>query len=396
MSEPTSAKSVADALRNETPELDDIARARMERELLTAVRAGKRSYRGSPSRAFALGVAVTLAAAAVFVWLRSNQSPVDDAVALSFVSTRNGATVERGEIRQGGSVHTQTNETTAIRIRESEFTLAENSELQFEHVAVNRIAMALTSGTLSVAFHPRHRGEEHLSIQTPNARVEVIGTVFTVSLEPSGATRVRVQEGVVRVTESGHESALVRGGNEIRVGGVAVAVAPVARPASTETPAPSVETPAPAPETPHAPAPAGESAASRLARVEAMVSEGRVAEAHAELERMHSAPAPRAVTANVWNLLGDLDQGSRHYELAATEYAHAAELGANDAYWSLARVRDRYLHDPSGAIPAYESYLRVAPHGAEASLARARLCELSVTEHCSALSAGTPAGTVAP
>ncbi len=406
MSKRVSAESVAEALRNQAPELDDIARARMERELLSVVRVGRRSPWTTPSRAFALGVTVTLAAAALFFWLGPIGAPkASRGLALSFESLRNGNVTEQGAIREGGSVRTEENETARIRLFDTQFDAGANSHLRFVHVSETQLDLSLVEGHLAVAFHPRQRGREHLSIVTPNARVEVVGTVFTVTIEESGATRVRVQEGIVRVTEIGHEGALVSAGNEISVGGTRlVERAEAATPLIAAPSAPGAD--APAMELAESQQGVSRSSAAtngpaegfseHLLRIEAMVAAGRVTEARADLERMSQSSAPSSVRANVWNQLGDIDQGARRYSEAATEYEHAASLGASDAFWSLARVRDRYLHDTDAARPAYENYLRAAPRGAEASLARARLCELGVSEHCSPLSPAPAPGTVAP
>lgn len=409
------SEELAQSLRSQEPELNDFARARMERELLSAVRAGRRASWWTPSRAFFMGVSATMVAAALFFWLRTDSTNFgggSDALALRFESRRQGSLVEQGVLREGAAIRTGENETAHIRMRESEFDVGAHSVMQFAEVSESRVRVSLREGFVNVGFHPRRRGQEHMTIETPNARVDVVGTVFSVALERDGATRVRVQEGVVRVTESGHEGSLVHAGNETRVGGHEAPAQAVAARDSAATPteapaavdhavAPVSPTLAPAASAPsagaaRAPAPAAPNFREQLANIERMIQAGQTAPARAELEALTHTAAPSSIRANAWNQLGDIDQGARRYADAATEYEHAASLGATDAFWSLARVRDRYLHDPDGARPAYENYLRVAPRGAEATLARTRLCELGVQEHCSSLSESAGAGNVAP
>lgn len=408
------SEEIADSLRTMEPELNEISRARMERELLSAVRAGRRSAWFTPSRAFLMGVSATLAAAALFLWLRTDSMSFGNGgngLAFQFESRRQGNVVEQGVLREGAAIRTGENETARIRVRDSEFDVGAHSVVQFAEVSESHLRVALREGFLNVAFHPRHRGQEHLSIETPNTRVDVVGTVFSVTLERDGATRVRVQEGVVRVTEAGHASALVHAGNETRVGGGAdepreaqgsAAADPVSAQQATADPVAPNEASEPAQTTsaragaPRTAPPSAPDFSARLASIERMIEAGQTADARAQLEALTHTAAPSSIRANAWNQLGDIDQGARRYADAATEYEHAASLGATDAFWSLARVRDRYLHDPEGARPAYENYLRVAPRGAEAALARTRLCELGVREHCSSLSGNAPPGNVAP
>jgi hypothetical protein len=75
----------------------------------------------------------------------------------------------------------------------------------------------LERGTAELAFHPHERGRQHLRIATPNADVEVVGTVFTVAVDARGTT-VSVREGTVRVTgRTDGNSVLVHAGDAVTV-----------------------------------------------------------------------------------------------------------------------------------------------------------------------------------
>src|SRR5436305_238866 len=70
-------------------------------------------------------------------------------------------------------------------------------------------------GRIDVDFHPQHKGEQRRSIESLAARVQVVGTRFSVQVDALGNTDVRVREGVVEVLpRSGAETQRVAAGGE--------------------------------------------------------------------------------------------------------------------------------------------------------------------------------------
>ncbi len=75
------------------------------------------------------------------------------------------------------------------------------------------VEIGLLSGTLAIR-HDRSPGDPILQIRTPSALVRVVGTVFTVSVDARGQTRVSVLRGKVEVLgpDSGRSLAAVEAG----------------------------------------------------------------------------------------------------------------------------------------------------------------------------------------
>ncbi len=77
--------------------------------------------------------------------------------------------------------------------------------------------------------------ESRFKVETASAVISVRGTSFTLSVEPDGATRLEVHEGVVEV-QTREASTLVRAGEEVWVVPPRPSPTPTATPAPTSTP----------------------------------------------------------------------------------------------------------------------------------------------------------------
>ncbi len=196
--------AVAEALRQEPSALDEVGRARMEQALLAEARdRGQRISqtmpvrRMSPRRAAAMGLAVgALAAAAVFALLGRGGS---GAPLVRYETFAAGHTVESGRIETGQAVNSAAHEKVLVHFGKSKVRLEPRTKVRFERLARDEVHIRLQRGAVDVEFNPKHRGEEHMAVETRVARVEVVGTAFRVEVDGTGTTTVSVVHGTVRV-----------------------------------------------------------------------------------------------------------------------------------------------------------------------------------------------------
>ncbi|MEZ4250296.1 MAG: FecR family protein [Polyangiales bacterium] len=218
------ARELAEALRENPPALDDVARARMEKSLLTAARTvrppvapPKRS--GRPFAA-GLGSGLAVAAAVLLGWLYFDAAPStsETGAVASFEAFAGDSPVRSGEFAEGEAV--TTDEEQRVRAyfadRRVEVEVGPSSRTRFLRLDGNDLAVALDRGSVRVSFHPERRGERTLAIETPLARVEVVGTVFRVNVGSAG-TRVSVEEGIVRVVPREGSERFVHAGESLQV-----------------------------------------------------------------------------------------------------------------------------------------------------------------------------------
>jgi len=453
-SEGNGARKIADTLRAEPPVLAEMTRGRLEKRLVDAALSGSGVEHGSADRGSAdrgsvtrgrllagAGILAIAAAAAVVVMTRGADGVVASGVTQPGIATFEAMggeqPVRRGAFREGEVVATKVGQRVQVRFAQSRIDVTPETRAEFARLRPNDVRIKLDLGRVDVAFHPQHRGAEHLTIDTPSARVEVVGTEFTVELDAAGATTVRVTEGVVRVVPlDGSAPQLVRAGMRTRVlaslartAGTSVATGVLAAPGATAdtdalhnaapagTDALAMVPGAPLPgaaalagATPtnaalvaeRAPgvaaiarAPAGPAVTAAIAPAEAPTVEARFAAAsrlyHREqLEQAEEALLPLAhdtqvspsLRRNAANMLGDIYKGWHRLDAAATEYDRACALGLDEACYSLGGVAET-LVDNDRARVAYNTYLRRAPDGALAMQARARLCRpLGISEAC--------------
>lgn len=398
------SEAAAELLRAHPPTLDEVAKARGERQLLTAAAKPRAAAQdGTASTAsrrggrWVAGVGIA-AAAALLLWLRPWASPDEQPVA-RFELREVDATSQRGTLEVGSILETGQGEVAEVAVDDSRVRLAPGSRMRIATLSEGRTDLELERGEVTVEFHPRQRGREHLTVSTAHARVEVVGTVFTVRARET-ETDVEVREGVVRVVP------LRAGGpRELHAGESATVGAP--QPSAAASPSagsPSEANGEPGREAASEPervVPAAEEAAEgeapapprppspaeRLATARRWLTHGRVDRAEPELRAVLAARGPAAVHAEAATLLGDLTQRSGRLEEAASLYARAATLGeggvvGHNAIYALARLQERRLRDRAAARASYARYLDEAPEGALASQARHALCRLGDRARC--------------
>ncbi len=376
---PHNHEALAELLRERPPIPDDIARARMEKSFVEA--AGSRVLPARQRRwpRALLGAGVLAAAAAIGIVLFVDDPPATRVARIERRQT--SADVSRGTLDEGSTIVTSAGEVADLRIEESHVRIAEASRVRMTALAPDRIELELDRGMIDVAFHPRARGHEGMTISTPHVRVEVVGTVFRVSVG-EGATDVFVREGTVRVVpREGGAPELVRAGQRTSV----TRAPPIVVPAAPEASVPSEQESAP----PAEPAEQDEDPRARLEEARRLIEAGRTSAAEALLRRLTQPWVAAGVRAEAFTLRADMHLASAQHDEAAREYEEAAQAGrgrpvGHNAIYALARLSERHLGDRDAARASYERYLSEAPDGALAAQARRALCRLGSSEHCEA------------
>lgn len=386
----TTSEDVARVLRDNPPTLDEMSQVRLERAILSGTPAESPSAPGAGSKAVFAAVGVVLvAAAALLLWVRPSEPSLPVA---RFEVLESQASARRGTLEAGSVLPTGPSEEANIEVGDSRVHIASSSRVRIAALSATQLDLSLSQGEVRVEFHPRERGREHLTVETAEARVEVVGTVFRVEAH-DGVTDVSVEEGVVRVVPRRGTASEVRAGEHLRVGDPVAS----AEPASAEPAPPEAAPPAPEPgplaqnlpSEPVAPAarprPAPEAPREVLARAQSLVLEGDTAAATPLLERL-THQAPRQVQAQAWTLLADLAQRDGRLPAAALAFSRAAELGQGtptgpNALYALARLHER-RDDDAAAVRSYTRYLDAAPSGPLARQARQALCRLGEETGC--------------
>jgi hypothetical protein len=257
--------------------------------------------------------------------------------------------------------------------------------------ALHDASVRLVQGELFVDFRPLRRGEEHLAIDTPSARVEVVGTAFLVRVAADGATRVEVTHGIVEVLAraTGVRRRLTAN-TSIDVGAL-VATAPRRAPAvqvprAEETApnadpvrtSPSGEASGQAsPDTDNTDATGSRPAGNALPSLDAALAALDAGD-DAPCERL-AANGARAVRLDALEALADRHERRGAAEAAAAAYAKILALdprGARGATALFARASLRERTGQPGAADDFARYLAEHPRGALAAQARTHLCAL--------------------
>jgi len=401
--QPTTSERVVEALQR-APGLDELHKARLEKQLLAAIGAAapvQRPAAGSLRlRAAAGGVALLAAAAALLLWTaREPEAP-------GYALASAGGADATGVVSAGTELVLAAGESAEVTLFDLAVSVRERSRVRVEAVSLADVRLALTDGEARFAFHPRDRGRQHVAIRTPAARIEIVGTELTVRASAAG-TEVVVHEGVVRVIPARGEALLVSAGQSWRgaapEGGAldargaeaddaasgAEVPGPVEGASAAEVPGPvegasaaasaaTLDEAAPGEEARAATAASAPalSAAERLARAETL--SGPLAE-RLLLGLVDDPAASRDERAEAWALLGDLrrDRPERAMEaFARAERLARGALRAN-AIYEQARLLGRGPHDAARARAEYERYLAEFPAGPNAAAARARLTALA-------------------
>lgn len=395
---PRNSQALAEALREDPPVLDELARARIEKRILAAAAAPREARRSRAPIAIAGALALAAAAALAFVALREG-APEAPVARIHLYDV--GAAEQRGTLDEGSTVSTGATEQADVRVADTRVRIGSASRLRIATLTADHLGLDLLEGSIHVAYRPRERGRERLTVETPSARVEVVGTVFRVEVRER-TTEVSVSEGTVRVVpHDGSEPRFVRAGERTVVTRASSdpAVSRLEVGGSTEgTGPPEAGGPgaAGASETVEAegagmPATGGtgedESARATVlpsldpaARLERAKSLGRTAAAARILRELTRPNTPAEVRTEAWSTLGDLHRSAGRLHEAARAYEQAAQVGrgtasGHNAIYLLARLHQQ-RGDREAARASYERYLREAPSGALAEQARRALLRL--------------------
>jgi tetratricopeptide (TPR) repeat protein len=408
-------EQVATLLREEPGELDQFARARLERDMIESWRArGARSVplpaaRRQPSRtAWLASIAASAACGALFgLYVLRHQ---DASVAmLPEVPARFDLVIDDGAVQSGYLTEGQVLESgqhghIEVALDQSRVDVAPDSHVRFERLARNELRLALMKGRVDVAFHPERKGEQHMSIETRSARVLVVGTQFAVEIDAEGNTKVSVSEGVVQVVpRSEGETKFVRAGERIevplqaereRVQAVREVIESGLR---AETEEPPAQQPIKVEWT------SGDvrtREARRLRCAEEGTPDQRLEAARGLLlQGRHSAARERLHKLSKKNTLATSTRVEALVLMAESYTAQGQIARASDAYrdavsiaphhpagynalFALARLLERYTDDRSAAGSVYREYLERAPHGALVPQAREALCRLGDAAAC--------------
>lgn len=412
--------ALAAKLRDETPELDELSKARMERGFLERRAAPTESPERSRAPIFLAGLAIGAAAAVLLTIaivggdesapIAERPDPtkatspvgVPDEVpsegAVAFEALRDGVPVRRGHFAEGETVQTAEGQLMRVRFggeRAEPTSLVEvspESRARFPRAWGDDLEVMLERGTVRVEFHPKRRGREHLVVRTRDGRVEVVGTAFEVRLGPTG-TEVVVDEGTVRLVAPAGEPRLVSRGERAWLRReLADARAPAAVEASSTEPTALAEAEvveaAPAPEESAETSPMTPTLRPELRfdLADRYFAQGRFEQARHELYVVTRNSDDPGTRAQAWVRVAEAFARERDWNRAAEAYRRAARAGrgtphGDGALFALGRLlEDR--GDTEGATAAHVRYLEVAPRGALASEAHRALCSLGDIDHC--------------
>jgi hypothetical protein len=440
----TASERCADALRVDNARLDDIRRARLERDLIAAWRqratarfADRRGERRGRRWAWSAAVAVSglLGGLVVLYGAQSHDALVGSSSAANqsvpaFFEVRVGdAATQTGTLVEGQTLASGSHGEVRVQIGATQIQMARASRLRFDRLTNRELRVELTAGEIHVAYHPVRRGEQQLSVETISARVLVVGTEFSVAVDAAGGTAVRVSEGVVRVmSRVGDDDHVLAAGDQTRVEvqsvDIRARVIPPDRDPSVdpsgafaadldfgESPeavdiqrllTPRAEAvPARAYESGHPlighrdPEPSDEvvepaermTPERRLDLSRALLRQGRHDQARALLRVLIDSGDVPAYQVEAWTLTAESYTAQGYVPRAADSYRRAADVGrgtqqGHNAVFAWARLLERYTRDQQAAVLVYERYLREAPEGALSLQAADALCRLGVVTHC--------------
>lgn len=317
-----------------------------EREF--AVRTALDHRRGVRARhRTALGAAAVLlvAAAAVVLWMRSR--PISPPGSTS-VAAPVAAMQELLRLDDGSAVLSRTKDAVATPIE----------------VGPDAVTVRLTAGAALFSVTPNPA--RAFRVQARDVTVTVVGTVFSVAMEPAGV-RVRVERGRVRVSWPNSER-MLGVGEELLVANTPDEARPVAEPA-----------PEPSGTAPDAPAPHVAAGPVRTRRSwRALAQDGEYTGAFARMQ----AEGPSSVRDEAEDLLlaADVARLGGHPEKAVSLLdrvvtSHPSDSRAPLAAFTLGRTLLDQLGRPREAAEAFASSRRLDPRGAMAQDALAREVE---------------------
>ncbi len=207
-------RELAERLRDYPPSVDEVQRLRMEKAILRGELREEELALPQRKLPWVVVASMGIAAVALLAWSIDWSSPGRMAQVEVF---QDAVSVRTSSLSDGAQVVTAEDQLLRVAFGpdETRSTLVEvspSSDVRFDSVQGRAHHMNLTRGVVRVEFHPRVRGEERMVVETIDAQVVVVGTIFEVEVAEDG-TRVRVVEGVVRVEASGAGQS-VRAGEE--------------------------------------------------------------------------------------------------------------------------------------------------------------------------------------
>ena len=413
---PSPWERVAFTLKNEQQGLDDVARARMERNLVEAWRArGARAVAVPSIRPhFSRSTwALSLAASAAFGALcalyvlhnRETVASIAPEIPARFDLVIDDGSVQSGYLTEGQVLESGQHGHVEVALEQSRVDVAPDSRVRFERLGRSELRLSLMKGRVEVAFHPERRGQQHMSIETRSARVLVVGTQFSVDVDSQGNTKVSVTEGVVQVVPRGEgETQFVRAGQQVSVPVQAPSERARAVREEIETHLREEAAPSPKARTPevadvalaeaHPQAGRRQQCAqeagvdSRLEAARSLLLQGRHSAARERLLKLakkQTLPTSTRVealvlTAESYTAQGQIGRATETYRDAVNIAPH--HPAGYNALFALARLSERYTDDRSAAGAVYREYLERAPRGALAAQAREALCRLGDAASC--------------
>lgn len=312
----------------------------------------------------------------------SAQRVSDQNVVARFEVSDDHATTQRGTLDEGSMLTTGADERSAVSFGDSRVELRDNSQLRIATLTSERLVFELRRGSVHVAFHPENRGQQQLVVRTFNARVEVVGTEFSVRAR-SDETLVTVVEGVVRVVPTGAEASpdrahLVRAGERTTVSAVrsqASEGADERSPRTRSSPRVAVR---------RAPSPHED-----FERANTLLRGGDREGAVSALRELTGPERSSVVQARAWHRIGLIRRTEGQYARAAEAFERALRAAPRRpagtmAVFELGWMYESRMGDRASAQREYERYLRIAPQGAHANRARERLCAFGDRTSCRA------------
>lgn len=412
-----SAARLAQRLRDEPEALNEFTRARIERSVVEAWRTRAAFHVRLPTHSRSRGMRVlwagslavsAVAGALVAFYLFGSDAPTVVPVGTARFELRIGdAAVQSGAVAEGQVLETGGVGAIDVDLGTARLRMANASRLRFERMSEKELTLSMLRGHIDVEFHPVRRGEQRMAIESPAARVLVVGTRFAVDVDAVGNTTVRVSEGVVEVVpRSGAASRRVAAGEKIYVrvddgdayeravrdaieqklqaDGDALADAigsadslntdVVQSDLSDVSLARSEQRPTKA-------------IVRDLAAARRMLRQGRHTGARERLRRLAEGSVPVRFRVEALTLMAESFTAQADIPQAVAAYRRAEQISptqaaGHNARFALARLYERYARDHAAAANAYEDYLRHAPQGALVAQAQQALCRLNRTQYC--------------
>jgi TolA-binding protein len=405
--QPRPSEQLAHTMQQESPELDDFARARMERNLVDAWRArGARAVELPKRRAvptWALQVSVMLVVgvvgvAAGMMVLRMQEAALPatvPGVVAHFELVMDDGAVQSGYLSEGQVLDSGSRGRVEVSLAQSRVDIAPDTRVRFDRLAGDDVRLSLVKGRVDVAFHPQHKGRERLAVETRAASVLVVGTRFEVVADASGDTHVSVSEGVVQVSpRRGGAPTFVRAGEQLDVRVQdAAEIDRAAREAIADRIAAEPEVlvvdldDVTSAERSAQPTVAEQSPEKRLEGARALLMQGKHTAARERLQRLAKGTLPTGTRVEAQTLIAESFTAQGQIPQATEAYREAARIAphhpaGHNALFALARLIERYTEDKSSAGATYREYLRKAPKGALAPQAREALCRLGDAASC--------------